>query len=365
MARLPQGIIKRKDGTLQRRFTINGKRYSIYGHSVEEINEKEHRKREELKSGVYSNNDNITLDRYFLEFLEQKSNFVKANTIYTYKSVYPLISAELGKCKVKKIERRQCLHLQKELKKTKAAKTVNNTMGLLNNILTAAKVDGIIINNPMDNIKAIPNEKKSRQTIHRALTIEEQKEFMRIAKENSFYYEFMAFMLLTGMRCGEVGALSWRDVDYKNSLIHVTKTISKDANGKLLIQTPKTKSSVRDIPITPTIKKILQQQKEKEKLLNNIVNFDNRVFSSIYGAYVRAVTIDQEIKRLLKGTQIERFTSHCFRDTFATRYIEQGGTPQTLKTILGHSSITMTMDLYAHVLPNTKQKEMNNIIIAI
>lgn len=53
------------------------------------------------------------------------------------------------------------------------------------------------------------------------------------------------------------------------------------------------------------------------------------------------------------------------RDTFATRFIEQGGTAQTLKTILGHSTLSMTMDLYAHVLPNTKAEEMNRVQISV
>lgn len=72
--------------------------------------------------------------------------------------------------------------------------------------------------------------------------------------------------------------------------------------------------------------------------------------------------ITDTIKRMNeKGKPIEHFSAHTLRDTFATRYIEQGGTPQTLKTILGHSSIAMTMDRYSHVLPNTKQEEMNKI----
>jgi integrase len=61
------------------------------------------------------------------------------------------------------------------------------------------------------------------------------------------------------------------------------------------------------------------------------------------------------------GTPVEKFSHHAFRDTFATRYIQNGGTLQTLKTILGHSSFAMTADLYAHVMPNTKQDEMNLI----
>lgn len=55
----------------------------------------------------------------------------------------------------------------------------------------------------------------------------------------------------------------------------------------------------------------------------------------------------------------------AMRDTFATRFIEQGGTAQTLKTILGHSTLAMTMDLYAHVLPNTKAEDMNRVQISV
>ena len=62
---------------------------------------------------------------------------------------------------------------------------------------------------------------------------------------------------------------------------------------------------------------------------------------------------------------MEHFSAHALRDTFATRYIEQGGSPQALKTILGHNSLAMTMDLYSHVLPNTKQEEMESVRIVI
>ena len=62
-----------------------------------------------------------------------------------------------------------------------------------------------------------------------------------------------------------------------------------------------------------------------------------------------------------KGIHIEHFTAHALRDTYATRYIEQGGKPKTLQKILGHSILKMTMDLYAHVLDDTMQKEAQTI----
>ena len=85
----------------------------------------------------------------------------------------------------------------------------------------------------------------------------------------------------------------------------------------------------------------------------------------VYNASVNKA-ISDTIKRMnADGKEIEHFSAHALRDTFATRYIEQGGSAQVLKTILGHSSLAMTMDLYSHVMPNTKQKEMDSIVIAI
>ena len=120
------------------------------------------------------------------------------------------------------------------------------------------------------------------------------------------------------------------------------------------------------------IRKTLKQQKEKMKLINGtvIIPFNERIFCTQRGGIINSNILGHAINRVLsqledEGIHIERFTAHCFRDTFATRFIEQGGNPQTLKTLLGHNSLAMTMDLYSHVLPNTKQKEMDLLKISI
>lgn len=89
------------------------------------------------------------------------------------------------------------------------------------------------------------------------------------------------------------------------------------------------------------------------------------VFNSKHGHMISHSTVNREIKNVCKSIGIDVITSHAFRDTFATRFIEQGGNPQTLKVILGHSSLSMTMDIYSHVLPNTKQEEMDKVVIDI
>ena len=238
-------------------------------------------------------------------------------------------------------------------------------------LLNDAMDDDIIIKNPASGVKALKDTGiKATESYHRALTQEEQIAFMTELK-GDFYYEFIALLFTTGMRKGEIAALSWSDIDYKQNVIHVTKTVTFDENSKLVIgDSPKSEAGQRDIPMNDAIKEILKAQKKKSLMLqdSNVISFNDRIFNTVYGSIVNSHSINRSITACLnsldvKGIHIERFTAHALRDTFATRYIEQGGNMQTLKTILGHNSISLTMDLYSHVLPNTKQKEMDSIKI--
>ena len=97
-----------------------------------------------------------------------------------------------------------------------------------------------------------------------------------------------------------------------------------------------------------------------------VVKMDQYLFCNENGAPISRERVQAEIDRTIKrireaGHDFPRITSHVFRHTFATRAIEAGMQPQVLKTILGHSSLAMTMDLYSHVLPDTKAEEMEKI----
>ena len=370
MARLAAGVRKRKDGTLEKRFTIKGKRYSVYGKTNKEISEKEQEIREKIKQGIYTDNRNITLDGYFKEWIERKRNTVKPGSVYNYRRYYEnIISPEFGKKKVQELERREFYIFQNTHAEKYHPNNVNYIFKILRMILNDAVTDDVILKNPALGIKALKNtETPATESIHRALTEKEQQDFMEAAK-GTFYYEFFAFLLLTGMRYGEAAALTWNDIDYRENVIHIVKSRSRSEEGVAMIGTPKTKASVRDIPMNDSIREILQMQRKKKNLLDGILFLPGtgRIFSTEKDCIISNVAVNNAIRKVIDSMDepIERFTGHAFRDTFATRYIEQGGNPQTLKTILGHNSLAMTMDLYSHVLPNTKQKEMDLLQISI
>lgn len=372
MARLGAGTRKRTDGTLEKRFTVDGKRYSIYGRTSKELAQKEQEIRKKIEAGIYTDNRNLTLDQYFVEWLINKRSSIKGNTLKGYKCYYNgHISPKLGKVKVQKLERRQVLAFQKELSENDISiRTCNNIFKILKIVLNDAVADEIITKNPTDGIKALKEKgAKASETYHRALTEQEQKDFMW-EMANDYYYEFVAFLLCTGMRSGEAAALTWDDIDYKQNVIHITKTVTFNEDNTRTTGTPKSESGKRDIPLNDTIRGILTKQRKKQSIVISIDKAENRIFVSVYGKMVDNCAVNRAISSALErlekqGKPIEHFTAHALRDTFATRYIEQGGSPQTLKTILGHSSLAMTMDLYSHVLPNTKQKEMDNLKIVL
>lgn len=372
MARLAAGTRKRADGTLEKRFTVDGNRYSIYGRTTKELAQKEQEIRKKIEAGMYTDNRNLTLNQYFTEWLVHKRGSIKGNTLKGYKCYYNgHISPRLGKTKIQKLERRQVLAFQKELSEGDISiRTCNNILKVLKIVLNDAVADEIISKSPADSIKALKETgAKAAETYHRALTEQEQRDFMQ-EMAGDYYYEFVAFLLCTGMRFGEAAALAWSDVDYKRNVIHVTKTATFNEDNTKTTGTPKSESGKRDIPLNDTIKGILAKQRKKQSIVIPMDKAENRVFVSVYGKMVDNCAVNRAISSALsrleeQGKPIDHFTAHALRDTFATRYIEQGGSPQTLKTILGHSSLAMTMDLYSHVLPNTKQKEMDNLKIVL
>ena len=101
-------------------------------------------------------------------------------------------------------------------------------------------------------------------------------------------------------------------------------------------------------------------------LLNNgVIGIRDTLFRSPRGGLLSDTAVNQDIARICKAAGVQKFTAHAFRDTFATRCVESGMQPKTLQEILGHTDIAMTMNLYAHVMEETKVSQMQAVNIGI
>jgi integrase len=193
------------------------------------------------------------------------------------------------------------------------------------------------------------------------LTDEEQKLFFD-ELEGDFYYEFLFLMLQTGMRMGEVAALTMQDIDFENNCIRVKRTATRAKDGKRIIGTStKSESGEREIPMNADIKTAIQRQLKKRK----IIALDSPLlFTSVRGKVVQtdmiSVAIENVLKRLeAKGTPVEPFTSHALRDTFASNFYRKHKDIKLLQEILGHSGYAITADIYTHISNEEKQQAMS------
>ena len=371
MPKLPRGISRRKDGLLEKRFTANGKRISVYGHTVRELREKEMMKLREIDSERNRSTD-CTLDEYFNEWIRQKERVIKPATCRNYQSLYSVhISPEIGKQIPETLTKRDIFNFLEKIEEKSGPTTANSVLTLLKNIFSEMVREGILSGSPAEYIpkRKVTDTPAASETIHRALTRQEQAAFLQ-ALEGEYYREYLEFALLTGMRTGEISGLQWGDIDTKSGVIRILRTQTTDLSGRKTTGSPKTRSSRKEIPLNNAIKGVLERQKTRMRELHGIgaLQAEKPVFLSVSGKPTDRSAIGKHLNKVIRkmndaGVPTEHFGIHALRDTFATRFIENGGNPQILKAVLGHSSLSMTMDLYAHVLPDAKAEEMERISI--
>lgn len=194
-------------------------------------------------------------------------------------------------------------------------------------------------------------EKKNLDVLSKA----DQKKFMEHLRNNFTFKNLGIFICLsTGMRIGEICGLRWCDVDTAEGVIKVRHTLQRiyiiegeTRHTELLLDTPKTANSVRDIPMSSELLKML-------KSLNKVVNENYYVISNDIKP-IEPRTYRNYYKKLCKQLDIPELKFHGLRHSFATRCIESKADYKTVSVLLGHSNISTTLNLYVH--PNKEQKK--------
>lgn len=198
------------------------------------------------------------------------------------------------------------------------------------------------------------------------LSISNQKKLLNFLRENFTFKNLGVFITLnTGMRIGEMCGLMWDDIDTDSGIIKVRRTVQRiyiieesgERHTEISIDTPKTKNSIRDIPMTTELLKIL-------KPLKKVVN-DNYFLLTNEAKPTEPRTYRNYYKRILKKLEIPYLKFHGLRHSFATRCVESKCDYKTVSVILGHSNISTTLNLYVH--PNLEQKkkcidQMNKVL---
>ncbi|MCI9626488.1 MAG: site-specific integrase [Clostridia bacterium] len=215
----------------------------------------------------------------------------------------------------------------------------------------------ILYQNPCDGVQ-VP-KKAPRESL--AFTKEEQNQFLSNCNSETTFENLFVFAFNTGMRLGEMLALTWSDVDFENKTVNINKSISvvndydnPERKSKTIINTTKTDSGKREIPLTAKAIQCVSVQK-----LNNKKN-SPFVFYSTAGTPLSKRNIYRAFNSLLKKSNITtHLTVHSMRHSFATRLLEKGADIKTVSELLGHKSIQITLDIYSHVSSNLKRETVS------
>lgn len=177
-------------------------------------------------------------------------------------------------------------------------------------------------------------------------TLDQFKTFIEAEKDNIMYYTAFNVLFYTGLRIGELLALTWGDIDFDNQTISINKSLQV-LNGVTYITSPKTRKSIRTITIFPNLVRILQDYKSAcYEPLN-----DSRLFPIAKSKVLR------ELRKKAKAQELPQIRLHDLRHSHASLLIELGFSPLAIADRLGHESVQTTLNVYSHLYPN-KQDEL-------
>ena len=173
-----------------------------------------------------------------------------------------------------------------------------------------------------------------------------------------YYYEntLYKFLLATGCRINEALALSWSDIDLDNAVVHITKTL----NYKQETNSPKSKTSLRDIDIDQATVSMLKQYKRRQvQEAWQLGRSETVVFSDFIHEYPNNRTLQTRLRTHFKRAKVTNIGFHGFRHTHASLLLNSGIPYKELQHRLGHSTLSMTMDVYSHLSKENAKKAVS------
>ncbi len=338
------------------------KRKTLYGNTRKEVREKLEKLLTELNTDTYVDKSKIIFKDITKEFIEKEYSFNKLSDnsylrkINTYNQICKHYMADM---EIQKITENDLKDFLSYITKYSNS-VIGKIYGVVNNTFKIAVKKNIIKYNFLDDKFEFCKPKSSKPDKKiKGFTIEEQKDFIEAIKNDTSYkyhYQFL-LSLYTGMRMGEINALDIYDVDLKNKVIHIRRSVTKDKKDRTILgEQTKTKNGTRDIIIDNQVYDILQEYLNKEYKPNpkNLLfyNFKNNTVYSTSQINICFKRFCQHYN-IGKGYDVNQ---HMLRHTFATRCIESGMPANVLSKIMGHANIKTTLEIYCDVFNNYEKR---------
>lgn len=359
MPKKGENIYKRKDGRYEARYVKERdfdnriiKYGYVYGKTYTEAKIKKNKAIEQINEIIKK--ENIVGIKRFSDSIKEWLNTkisIKDTTYYNYLSIIDSrIKPYFKNMKLKDLKDSHIINFIKKMQNDGLSnKRIKDILLILRQFFKYQKID---INIDYPKIK-----KKTIQTFND----EEIKIIEKLLLNSSNIKDFgIVITLFSGLRIGELCALQWKDINIDNQVMNISKTLVRIKNNdnsrqktKVVIDTPKTDMSIRDVPIhsvlIPYLKKFKENQNNEYFILTGSNNFLSP--NKYYNYYIK----------LLDRLKIKKYTFHTLRHTFATRALINGIDIKTLSEVLGHSSVKITLDRYVHIKTEEKLIQINKL----
>lgn len=352
------------------------KRKSFYGKTKKEVKEKmeTYKLLNPINKAAINEYTVATWFNYWLWNIKKRD--IKPKTFERYECIYrnyikgsEIANIPLYKFKLNNLQA-YYNRLSDNGKSPSIIKTINEK---LKSSMIDAEKNGYIEKNYCQLVN-LPKEKMKEKKIE-VFSVDQQNDFLEIIKGHEFEILFL-LAIGTGLRRGELLALRWSDIDFENKTINVDSNIQQayifeDEETKRLEkieQEPKTVNSFRTVPIPSKVLDKLQEHKQKQeqyKLAFQERYIDNDfVICDKYGKALdvkRPTRMFYSIQKKMGIPEDEKIKFHGLRKTYATRLFEKEVPPKTVQMLLGHSEISITLDIYTQVMENKKVEAIEKI----
>ena len=303
------------------------------------------------------------------EFLERwMRDYVATNTAPSTRDGYGIIIQchlvpSLGRILLNKLQpadlqeyyARALTEGRRDGKRGLSARTVQHHHRVLSEALSHAVKWGLIARNVADAVDP-PRPIRKEMAIFPPKDIDRPLD----VAEGTSYYVLVFTALYSGLRRGEILGLRWSDVDLLMATISVSQSLQRLRGGEFSVREPKTARSRRLVPMPPSLAILLKQHKEQQTgqrtLLGSVLREIDFVFAHQDGSPLDPSTVSHTLAKLARKGGLSNFRFHDLRHAHASLMLRTGADPKVISERLGHSSIAITMDIYAHILPGLQEE---------
>jgi integrase len=364
-------IYRRKDGLWMAQITVAGqKRKTFYGKTRKEVQEKLQAAQAELRQGTLVTGPQQTVKEYleyWLEYAHKRA--IRPRSYERYEQIIRLhIVPSLGKLHLQKLTPQ---HLQKLYADKAKAGFSPVTVIAIHNMLHTALDDAIRLGLVSRNVCKLVSPPRRPHREMKALTPDQVRFFLSEARGHPQETLFI-LALATGMRRGELLGLKWQDINFAQETLQVRRVLSRvptkmvDEVGQSYVEAePKTEKSRRSIALAPFALEALKEQRSRQEEMKEKAGVlwedHDYVFCTPTGKHLHPGNVLVQLKNVLKKAGLPDIRFHDLRHSTATMLLSMGVHPKVVLELLGHSEISMTMDIYSHVLPSIQRDAVNRL----